>query len=418
MYPHSNGHWRNTQTPVIPGPAADYSRQSRFGKVEPVGVHENIATLVEIMNAAGYATAITQKFHLSPVWKYPFEMRIGVSQVPHSHAQGFRRILAGSGDRPFFAFANVQSTHRPFKPHIVQIDQPPVDPDAIDVPADMPDTPLMRSDLAEYFDTVQCADACAGAILEELRKSGRYDDTLIIFSSDQGFCYQRAKATAYDDAARVPFIVAGRGVSRNVRSKQLVSHIDFMPTVLDYAGLPIPDTVQGRSLRPLLAEAGEEAPWRDVVFYEHNAHGPGEHNYYPIRSAYDGRFHYIRNLLHEKRWIGDPASLLEMVRPPAEVAFAGPDDAFPNGPWGNQAYRATIEARREFPLQYKLLAGMFNRPPEELYDLHSDPFEMVNLAEDPEYAWALKRLRKQTDSWMQETNDPGLALKDTPRRTS
>ena len=416
MHPHSNGHWRNTHAPVLSAPDEDFGPDSRYGDIEKVGVHEDIPTLVEILNGQGYVTGITQKFHLSPPWKYPFMHRFGASSAPRSHRAAAEVFFNECSDRPFFLMANIGNTHRPFANHLVDIEAPRVDPQEIDVPGNLPDTPLLREDLARYLDTVQCADACAGAVLEALRESGRYERTLIIFTSDQGYCYHRAKATAYDMGIHVPLIVSGPGVRQDVTTGKLASHVDLVPTILDYLNLPIPATVQGRTLRPLL-EGGDVSSWRRYVFAEHNAHGPNPLEYYPVRSVFDGRLHYLRNLMPERRWDGDPVSLLDAAQMPPEVGFAGPADAFPGGPWDNHSYEATVLARDEFPAQYELLAGIFKRPAEELYDLHDDPYETDDVVAEARYAAHLERLRAALDDWMEQTSDPGLALRTIPRRT-
>ena len=415
MYPHSNGHWHNTRTPRLPGEDADYGPDSRYAKGEPVGVHEDIPTLVELLNGAGYVTGITQKFHLSPVWKYPFSRRFGAGSDPKSHARAARDFFGGCGEKPFFLMANIGNTHRPFRQHIVDIDGPPVSPEAIEVPPNMPDTGLMRKDLAEYLAAVQCADACAGAVLSELRKSGRYERTLIIFTGDQGYCYHRAKATAYDAGIRVPMIISGPGVEKGIESGDLVSHVDLMPTILDRVGIDVPQLVQGTSLRPILENRADRS-WRRWVFAEHNAHGPNPFAYYPIRSVFDGRLHYLRNLMPERCWEGRPESLLTAKQLPAEIGFAGPADAFPGKKWDNHSYEAAVRARDEYPVQYGLLNKTFKRPAEELYDLHQDPHEIWNLADDARYSGHLERLRGALDQWMRVTKDPGLKVRDVPRR--
>jgi N-sulfoglucosamine sulfohydrolase len=416
MYPHSNGHWRNTHALGLSAPAEDFGPDSRYGAIEKVGVHEDIPTLVEILNRAGFVTGITQKFHLSPPWKYPFSHRLTASNRPDSHKSAIEAFLRASERKPFFLMANIGNTHRPFSKHIVDIDAPRVDPNRIDVPANLPDAPLLRKDLAEYLDTVQCADACVGAILEALEASSRMDRTLIVFTSDQGYCYHRAKATAYDLGVQVPLIITGPGLSRGRSADHLVSHVDLVPTILDLLDLPVPDTVQGVSLRPLL-EGREVSEWRTVVFFEHNSHGPNPAEYYPIRSAFDGRLHYLRNLYPERCWTGNPDLLVVDGFDTDAVGFAGPADAFPGGPWDNHSYEATVLAKDEFPVQYGLLASTFRRPAEELYDHHHDPYEMQNLAENPCYGVHLERLRATLDDWMLETDDPGMELRSVPRRS-
>ncbi len=392
MCPHSHGHWRNTVTPAITEPASQFGREST--KLDPVGVHEDLPTLVEILGQHGYVTGITQKFHLSPPWKYPFQVRLGTSHVPETNRAAARQFLTECGARPFFFMANIGNTHRPFRRGKGELTGPPVDPEAIAAPPYLADTPAMRRDLADYFAAVQGADACVGAVLDALRETGRYEDTLIVFTSDNGYCYHRAKASVYEDGVHMPLIVRGPGVAGGRRLRDLMSHVDLVPTILDALGIPVPPNVQGRSLGPLLegrpdaAGPGGAGSGRDVVFSEHNAHGPGEPSLYPSRAVTDGRLRYIRNLRPEKTYVL-------------------PADAMDADPWGNGSYQATLDARDEFPVQYDLLQRTLHRPAEELYDLHTDPGEIVNLVEDARYAGPLARLRAALDEWMRVTEDPG-----------
>jgi N-sulfoglucosamine sulfohydrolase len=414
LYPHTNGHWRNTHTPAIPGDDADYGPQSRFRAKEPVGVHEDIPTLVELLRDNGYVIGVTQKFHLSPPWKYPFRHRLSAGMDPGSHRKAAAGFFQACGDAPFFLMANIGNTHRPFRPHLRGSDIPPVQPGEVQVPDSFPDTPAMRADYAEYLSTVQCADACAGAILEALRASGQYDNTVILFTSDQGFCYHRAKATAYDAGLRVPFIIAGPDIAPGRTHDHLVSHVDVVPTLLDFVQAPQPANLQGRSLTPLL-RGDHSAPWRSHVFGEHNAHGPNPKEYYPIRCVWDGRMHYIRNLNPDRR-ANVSVDEMHLGKPGQDVFWAGPADMFPGGPWGNRAFEAVLEAKETFPAPYRLLQQTFARPAEELYDLSSDPDETRNLAEAPQFQDTRAQFRQILDQWMSQTKDPGMDLRETPRR--
>jgi N-sulfoglucosamine sulfohydrolase len=285
----------------------------------------------------------------------------------------------------------------------------------VEVPAYLADTPAMRQDWADYLTTIQYADACVGAVMRELEAAGRLEDTLVIFTADQGYAFHRAKATAYDAGLRVPLIVRAPDGERGTERGELVSHVDLMPTILQAAGMEIPENVQGRALQPLL-QGERDVEWREVVFGEHNSHGPNlPREYYPTRSAFDGRFHYLVNLLAGKQAEKPLEAFAAEEHQGKPVAWT-PQDCLPGGPWGNLSFEATLEAKDQFPLQYELLWQTFHRPPEELYDLHSDPGEMRNLAGDARVLAPLRRLRQATERWQEESGDPGLALKDTPRR--
>lgn len=407
MNPHSNGHWRNTVGPVLSDPDIEFTRQG--SKVDSVGIHEDIPTLVEILNADGYFTGITEKWHLSPAWKFPFDFRDTANLKPSGSARAVREFIEAAEGKPFFLQANIDNTHRPFQLHIKQNPNlPTVDPSAVELPPHWPDTPKTRQDYAEYLTTVQHADAVIGAIIKTVKEAGQLDNTIFIYSSDQGFCYHRAKATAYDWGVHVPMSVTGPGVKRGVISSALVGHVDIMPTILDYAGLPIPGTVEGKSLRPVLEGKAKDVG-REFIVSEHNAHGGGPQEYYPARSITDGRYRYIWTLRHEivpdfpiDQYATDPV-FREKPKGPAWM----PWDATPSTLWENNAFEEIIFHKAEFPEAYRLLKETFFRPEFELYDLEKDPFEMNNLAGNPEYRSVVKRMDKTLKKWMDASLDIG-----------
>ncbi len=406
MYPHSNGHWRNTVGPSLGMPEREFTRES--SKVDRVGVHEDIATLPELLKANGYVTGITSKFHLSPPWKFPFDFRRSADCRPESQRRAMEEFLSLAEGKPFFLQVNVDNTHRPFRKHIDQAALPEVDPATVRVPPNWPETEGTRRDYAEYLTTVQHADAVIGAVLGELEKSGRAAATFVIYTSDQGFCYHRAKATTYEWGVHVPLAFTGPGIRPGVRTDELVSHIDIMPTILEWAGIDLPSSVQGSSLRTFLAgQTG--GPGRKYIFSEHNAHGPGPEEYYPTRSVTDGRFRYILNLRSEvvpaypiERFVVDK----EFAAKPKGPAWM-PWDATPSAQWQNNAFAEIILHKEAFPQQYALLKATFFRPKEELYDLAKDPYEMNNLADNPEFQVQKQALSRVLKSWMTAAGDSG-----------
>jgi N-sulfoglucosamine sulfohydrolase len=407
MYPHSNGHWRNTVTPTLSMPASQFGRNATT--VDQVGVHEDIPTLIEVLGKNGYFTGITEKWHLSPPWKFPFDFRDAANYKPEGSANALRKFIKAAQGKPFFIQCNVDNTHRPFQKHIrINNDLPKVDPASVELPPHWPDTPKTRQDYAEYLTTVQHADAVIGAILQTVKELGQLENTIFIYSSDQGFCYTRAKATAYDWGVHVPMSVTGPGVKRGVMSDALVGHVDIMPTILDYAGIAIPKTVQGMSLRPVLEGQRKDAG-RTFIVSEHNAHGGSLQEYYPTRSITDGRFRYIWNISYKTvpdfdidTMVTDP-NYRKTAHQPAWM----PWDATPSDIWENNACEEIIIHKAEFPEAYRLLKESMFRPEFELYDLKNDPYERKNLAENPEYKATVERLDNTLKNWMETENDIG-----------
>lgn len=416
MYPHSNGHWRNTVTPTMSDPDVQFGRQSK--KVDQVGVHEDLPTLIELLNENGYVTGITEKFHLSPPWKFPFNYHAPAGNTPESQYQAAVEFFKLLADKPFFLDVCIGNTHRPWNSAKKQSALIPVSPNEVVVPPIWPDTEITRQDYAEYLSSVEAADAVVGRVLKALDESGQAENTIIIFTSDQGYCYTRAKATTYDWGLHIPMSFTGPGINEGIQTAELVNQIDLTPTVLDFAGIKIPETVQGFTLRSLL-QGKSKTSGQKYVYSEHNAHGPSPEEYYPTRTVTDGKYRYIRNLRSE---IVPDYPIERFV---TDKAFANKNkglawtclDATPGGNWGNHAFSDIINNKEKFPEQYALLKSSFFRPKEELYDLENDPYEMKNLAVFPHYKITRDRLSIVLDDWMKKTNDDGDP-RSHPRRTS
>ncbi len=383
MYPHANGHWRNTITPTLAEGDEQFGRASKT--VDQVSIHEYIQTLPEVLQARGYFTAITQKFHMSPPWKFPYNARSEVQRDPAEYRKEISCFIAEAGTKPFFFQANIAPPHRNFDEHMEKFSSylPPID--SIAVPPYLPDTRAMRQDVQKYFGSVQLADACAGAIVDVLREQGLLEHTLVIFTSDQGAPYHRAKASVYYAGLHVPYIIRGPGVPARQVSDALISHIDIMPTILDFLGIEPPQTVQGTSIKPLLQERAAQN--KGYVFGQHNSHGPARAEHYPSRMVSDGRYYYILNLMPEKDY-ELPADLREEKG------------------WGNGSYHATLAAKESHPLQYTLLKQLESgRPAEELYDTANDPGQLHNLAAQKEYEQKKAELKKVLLQWRKKTGD-------------
>lgn len=225
------------------------------------------------------------------------------------------------------------------------------------------------------------AGACCGkapAAAKAPSAPSRIKSVVIIFADDQG---------AHLGALGTP--------------DTLVSETDLMPTILDFIGLPIPSTVQGKSLRPLLTGATKSLPDRKYVFTEHNSHGPAEAEIYPSRAVFDGRYYYIKNLIPGKDYTL-----------PADLEKSGP-------PWFNGSYDAAIAAKDQFPTQYlKLQELLHGRPPEELYDMQFDAGQLYNLAGDTANRAKLLELRDVMAKWRKDTGDYRTHPREIVRRES
>ncbi|PZE20057.1 sulfatase family protein [Paenibacillus xerothermodurans] len=274
-----------------------------------------------------------------------------------------REKAAAGGDRPFFASVGFFETHRDFDAY-----EPEADPDeSIVVPDYLPDTPNVRRDFAQFQGSVKVLDRAIERIYSELKATGLDKNTLIIYTTDHGIAFPRAKGTLLDAGLETALIMAWPTVIRGARStSELLCNVDLMPTLLDIAGADIPPDLDGRSFLPLLKEEPYEP--RDAFFCELTWHD----RYHPMRGMRTERYKYVRN--------------------------------FEDGP----AVYLPLDIHRS-------LAGRSVREdyyvpnvPEELYDLVNDPLEQHNLAYDENYAAQLQELRQRVERWMRETNDPLL----------
>jgi N-sulfoglucosamine sulfohydrolase len=215
-------------------------------------------------------------------------------------------------------------------------------------------------------------------LLENLKRSGHADNTLVIFIGDHGPPFNRGKATVYEGGLRVPFIVRWPGVSKPMRSSAMVSTVDILPTILDAAGATTDIKRHGRSLRPALADA--DAAWREYLVGEYHLHGPP---WFPQRAIRDARYKLIHNLL------------ADLTKPAGQVD-------------GDIGYTVSREYRYA-GTDIRAAFDTFANPPEfELYDLEKDPWEFNNLEGKSEYAEVEARMKDALLAWRQETDDPAL----------
>lgn len=259
------------------------------------------------------------------------------------------------------------------------------DPGQLELPPYYPDTPVTREDWKRNYELITAMDAWAGNLIARLEQEGLRDDTIIMFWSDHGVGLPRAKRWLYDSGTRIPLIVwippryrqNEQGIPGTVDDR-LVSSLDFGPTVLNLAGVPIPDFIQGQPfLGPRLPAA------RQYVF---GARDRMDERYDIIRSVRDHRFRYIRNY--------------EPLKPYFQ---------YMNTPEQGATMRELrrVHAAGELPPAAELFMAD-SKPVEELYDLQTDPHEVHNLATDPDHLPTLQRLRSAHLNWVIETRDLGL----------
>src|SRR5262249_1017937 len=208
-------------------------------------------------------------------------------------------------DRPFVFWFGSNDPHRPYAEGSGA--KSGLNIHSVQVPAYLPDTPEVRSDLLDYYFEVQRFDRDVGRIVQTLERLGELDNTLIIVTGDNGLPFPRAKANVYDAGTRVPLAIRFPGTPPpGSVVDAFVSLTDPGPTILEAAGLTVPTTMTGRSLMPLLR--GESQAGRDRVFVERERHAHVRQGNlsYPVRAIRTAEHLYIRNFRPDRWPAGDP----------------------------------------------------------------------------------------------------------------
>ncbi|WP_161604709.1 sulfatase family protein [Roseiconus nitratireducens] len=357
---------------------------------------EDTANLVRSLQESGYRTGILGKLHVNPASAFPFDMKeLSSSNFGRKNLEAYAKHAKSffdAGDKPFFLSVNYPDAHRPFIRQVQELPPKPLTGNDVKPLGYFGlDTPQLRSETAGYYNCINRLDSLVGDLLDSLRRSGKADNTLVVYLGDHGADLLRSKRTSYEGGVRIPLILRWPKIAkRNQVRNELVSTLDLMPTLLSVANAEPVVNLPGMSLLPLLR--GEETPWREYLFTEYHLHSA--HNFYPQRTIRDERFKLIQNLMPGK------------VNPGYDFTtnrfFAGLPTTIDSAP---DPVRNAYERMRA--------------PPEfELYDLQSDPHEFQNLARDADHAATLERLKTNLIQWRTRTNDPLLIANNLERLKS
>jgi N-sulfoglucosamine sulfohydrolase len=399
LYNHATGHY---------GHAHSYSHFSTY---------ESVPTLPVILAEAGYRTCSIGKYHLAPEYVYHFQeyRNDGVQGNRNAvrMAQNAKEWLAEDDQRPFFLYFCTSDPHRGggadgFANFNDDPDRYPgvkpvrYDPRQVIVPPWMPDKPEVRAELAEYYQAISRLDQGMQLLLDALEETGHWDDTLIIFLSDNGPPFPGAKTNLYQPGMNLPLIVRNPDQTKQgIACDAVVTWADITPTILDYCGVtpqpavPIrpkenvgrrvttgprePVTFHGRSFLSALNQEHPEG--FDEHFASHTFHEITM--YYPMRVIISGKYKYIFNIAHQLPY---PFASDLHASPTWQSVLRDHDELYG---------KRTVEA-------------YLHRERHELYDLESDPDEIHNLAQHPDYQERLSQLQAKLKGWQKKTRDPWL----------
>lgn len=241
------------------------------------------------------------------------------------------------------------------------------------------DIPLTRQRFKEYLGEINYMDNDFGRLLKIVDNNGIRDNSVVVYTSEQGNSFPFAKWTCYDAGVHTAFIVRWPGVIQaGAVSDAIVEYVDVVPTFVEIAGAQPQGELDGESMLPVLK--GERTTHKKYTFSQQTSRGI--HNgpqYYGIRSVADKKYRYIWNLT--------PEATFKNTRTNSELFKK----------WKEEGSAHALAMTEKYQ----------KRPGIEFYDIENDPYCMVNLAEDPQYEAIMEKMAAELQKWMDECGDRG-----------
>lgn len=287
--------------------------------------------------------------------------------------------------QPFFAVFNLMITHESgiYPPKATSALKH--DPDRVILPPYHPSTPEIRHDWAYYYDNIEKMDAEVGAILHDLEKSGLAENTIVFYYSDNGGVLGRSKRYVYESGLHVPLIIRVPAKYRHLfpsyqpgsSTDRLVTFLDFAPTILSLADIPVPGYMQGTAFM------GKQAGPEQEYVYGFRSRMTERFDLY--RTVRNKQYRYIRNYMPHKTYDQQDEYLMQAL--------------------SMQSWKDEFVHNRTDGVQSRFWKV---KPAEELYDADADPDNVKNLADNREYRKILQQMRQANQEWIIHSADAGF----------
>jgi N-sulfoglucosamine sulfohydrolase len=364
-------------------------------------------TLPEVLQANGYFTMIRGKAHHS----YPYvpykrafdiifddelkEKKLNIRQPKTFYDYTKKGVEAArKACKPFFYSMDIHDPHTPYyglikKKLTVGLNKEDKNnapsrifkAEEIVIPPFLPQTDIVRLEMAAYYSTVRRADDSIGNVIQALKDSGVYDQTIIVFLSDHGMPEPFGKTTNYYNGSHTPLTVRWPGHTKagSVDNDHMIGSVDIFPSVLEMLGIEQEKDLDGRSFTSILEGNTQEDRDYVLTMYEENVGG----NRQPTRSIISKDFAYIYNL------------------------WSDGERKFSSATKGTLAYKEMERLAKEGDAHWQARLDMYNfRQVEELYNYHLDPHALKDLSKNPEYANKLDDMRHVLAGVMKASSDP------------
>ncbi len=402
LYNHANAHFGHQHS-------YHHFRAFEYLKSLPVYLEE----------LADYKTVRIGKYHVGPeeVFRFRHVLRAD-GRNPVAMADSCKSFIESSENAPFFLYFCTNDPHRgggkvasnPYRPDrfgnkdegYPGVERAIPDPGNVKVAPFMPDLPETRSELVQYYESVNRVDQGVGRLMDHLKAAGIWDNTVVIYISDNGIAFPGAKTNIYEPGIRLPLIVKDlNGLGQGGVNSALINWADVTPTILDYAGIleeakealkktlesssypnfstgPI-DNFHGHSIKAILHKP-EPTDWQET-YASHTFHEVTM--YYPMRSIITKKYKLIWNIAHP-------------------LAYPHASDL-----WESATWQGALRSENKM-YGLRSIEDYSYRPEFELYDLQSDPNEVANLADQVQHQEVLEAMKLRLRSFQERTNDPWL----------
>lgn len=350
-------------------------------------VKDGTTSIVHDLQKLGYRVGLNGKEHFKPKSAFPFQ-KVGGGKF---NAEAIGKFISQKNNQPFCLVMASHSPHVPWKSG----DASKFDPDSLTIPEYWIDSPEMRQAMTRYYGELNDLDRELGVCMDFVEKAGKSENTVVIFTTEQGAQMPGCKWTCYETGLNLGLIIKWPGVAKaNSLSDAWVHHIDIRPTLVEIAGGAPDQLLDGKSFAAVLK--GETDSHRQVTYGVHTQMGAigAPKSGYPVRSIRKGPYKLILNLNHSV--------------PYSNALTKNDNESY----WASWVSSAEKDEHSAF-----LVKRYIQRPPVEFYNLALDPYELDNVADNALYLWHIESLRMELHDWMTSQGDLGVETElDAPSR--
>lgn len=356
--------------------------------------YDNVKSLPVLLENDGYETARIGKYHVAPEKVYHFNTVLEADpRNTVEMAEQCEAVL--NADKPFFLYFCTDDPHRghPFEPDpwntpnnfgnkvngYSGVETVTYDPKDVLIPSFLPDNKESREEIAQYYQSVSRIDQGFGKLMKMLQASGKANNTIVMYISDNGMAFPGAKTTVHEPGIKLPCIIKDpTNSSKAITNNAMISWVDLTPTILDMAKVDYNEKdFHGKSFKNILEKENPKG-WNEI-YASHTFHEITM--YYPMRVVRADNYKLIWNIAWR-----------------LEYPFAS--DLRASSTWQG-IYRNHIAS-----FGSKKVEDFLFRPEFELYDLDQDPEELNNLATQTDFEKVLELMKTKMKDYQTKTADP------------